>query len=244
MSQQIINVGTSPDDGTGDPLRTAMIKVQNNFSEFYTAITPTGRNVGIGTTTPSARLNVVAELDYDAVRITQTGTGNALVVEDSTNPDATSFIINKDGNVGINKNLPTFPLDVNGDINTTGKLRFNAGTKYIGFESGSYNLPGADLNINGSKAITVGNFNTYAPTLTGTGASGLWDITVADATYSTGSRTNTFTVGTAAKFVQNGNFGINKVSPQAKLHVGGDSIVDRTLTVGAINSSYEAIIGL
>jgi len=244
MSQQIINVGTSPDDGTGDPLRTAMIKVQNNFSEFYTAISPTGRNVGIGTTTPSARLNVVAELDYDAVRITQTGTGNALVVEDSTNPDVTSFIVNKDGNVGINKNLPTFPLDVNGDINTSGKLRFNAGTKYIGFENGSYVLPAADLNINGSKAITVGNFNTYAPTLTGTGATGLWNISVADATYSTGSRANTFTIGTASTFVANGNFGINKASPQAKLHVGGDSIVDRTLTVGAINSSYEAIIGL
>ena len=244
MSQQIINVGTSPDDGTGDPLRTAMIKVQNNFSEFYTAISPTGRNVGIGITDPSARLNVVADLNYDAVRITQTGTGNALVVEDSTNPDATSFIVNKDGNVGINKNLPTFPLDVNGDINTTGKLRFNSTSKYIGFESGSYVLPGADLNINGFKAITVGNFNTYAPTLTGTGASGLWDITVADATYSTGSRANTFTVGTAAKFVQNGNFGINKASPQAKLDVGGSVIVNNSLTVGSLTLTSSGITGI
>jgi hypothetical protein len=244
MAKKIINVGNSPDDGTGDTLRLSMQKINDNFTEFYDAITPTGTYVGIGTQTPSARLNIVANLTDDAVRITQTGTGNVLVVEDSTNPDATSFVINKDGNVGINKNLPTFPLDVNGDINTSGKLRFNAGTKYIGFENGSYTLPGADLNINGSKAITVSNFNTYAPTLTGTGASGLWSITVADATYSTGSRANTFTFGTAANFVQNGNFGINKVSPQAKLHIGGDSIVDRTLTVGAINSSYEAIIGL
>ena len=37
MSQQNINVGTVPNDGTGDPIRTAMIKVQNNFSEFYAA---------------------------------------------------------------------------------------------------------------------------------------------------------------------------------------------------------------
>ena len=33
----------------------------------------------------------------DALRITQTGTGNALVVEDSANPDATPFVINADG---------------------------------------------------------------------------------------------------------------------------------------------------
>ena len=35
----------------------------------------------------------------DALRVTQTGTGNALVVEDNTNPDATSFVIDTSGNV-------------------------------------------------------------------------------------------------------------------------------------------------
>ena len=37
----------------------------------------------------------------DLVRITQTGTGNALVVEDSTNPDSTPFVVDASGNVGI-----------------------------------------------------------------------------------------------------------------------------------------------
>lgn len=41
MAQQNIGVGTVPNDGTGDTLRTAMIKTQNNFSEFYAAFTPT-----------------------------------------------------------------------------------------------------------------------------------------------------------------------------------------------------------
>jgi hypothetical protein len=35
MSQQIINVGQTPNDGAGDPLRTAFIKINNNFSELY-----------------------------------------------------------------------------------------------------------------------------------------------------------------------------------------------------------------
>jgi hypothetical protein len=37
----------------------------------------------------------------DALRITQTGTGNALEVEDSANPDSTPFIIGPDGEIRI-----------------------------------------------------------------------------------------------------------------------------------------------
>jgi hypothetical protein len=35
MAQQTINIGTSPNDGTGDPLRTAMTKTNSNFTELY-----------------------------------------------------------------------------------------------------------------------------------------------------------------------------------------------------------------
>ena len=31
---QLVNVGASPDDGTGDPLRTAYTKINNNFLEL------------------------------------------------------------------------------------------------------------------------------------------------------------------------------------------------------------------
>jgi hypothetical protein len=41
-----------------------------------------------------------------ALRVTQTGSGNALVVEDSTNPDSTPFVINADGNVLIGTTSP------------------------------------------------------------------------------------------------------------------------------------------
>jgi hypothetical protein len=36
-----------------------------------------------------------------ALRVTQLGTGNALVVEDSTSPDATAFVVDQHGKVGI-----------------------------------------------------------------------------------------------------------------------------------------------
>jgi len=55
--------------------------------------------VGVGTTSPGAKLNVVTSSSGDAVRITQTGAGNSFVVEDSTNPDASPFVINTTGNI-------------------------------------------------------------------------------------------------------------------------------------------------
>ena len=35
MTQEIINIGTQPNDGEGDPLRTAFGKINNNFSQLF-----------------------------------------------------------------------------------------------------------------------------------------------------------------------------------------------------------------
>ncbi len=71
-----------------------------------------------------------------ALRITQTGAGNALVVEDSTNPDATPFVIEANGRVLVGSSsiintalLGAAFLQVNGDGNERSQLlvsRFSA----------------------------------------------------------------------------------------------------------------------
>jgi len=48
MAQQIITVGATPNDGAGDPIRTAFIKSNNNFSQLYSRVqvTPPSSTVG------------------------------------------------------------------------------------------------------------------------------------------------------------------------------------------------------
>ena len=51
MAREIINVGSAPNDGTGDPLRTAYIKTNNNFGELYSRAQtnpPTSLNGSLG----------------------------------------------------------------------------------------------------------------------------------------------------------------------------------------------------
>lgn len=49
-SQQIINIGTLPNDGTGDPLRTAYAKINNNFSNLFTTFVNSTISYTIGDT--------------------------------------------------------------------------------------------------------------------------------------------------------------------------------------------------
>jgi hypothetical protein len=50
MPQQIINVGTGPNSATGDPIRTAFQKCNNNFTSLFTGGIGTGSVVSIGIT--------------------------------------------------------------------------------------------------------------------------------------------------------------------------------------------------
>ena len=46
MAQQLITVGANPNDGTGEPLRTAFIKINENFNEVY-ATSAVGSNFNL-----------------------------------------------------------------------------------------------------------------------------------------------------------------------------------------------------
>jgi hypothetical protein len=48
--QEWINIGEQPNDGTGDPLRTAFSKINNNFSNLFSTTTVTGNTFTTGLT--------------------------------------------------------------------------------------------------------------------------------------------------------------------------------------------------
>jgi hypothetical protein len=68
--------------------------------------------------------NVVISTDSSgpALKITQTGTGPVLRVQDETDPDATPFIITSSGYVGIGTVAPSEALDIDND----GKIQLSA----------------------------------------------------------------------------------------------------------------------
>ena len=72
MAQQIINVGTAPNDGLGDPLRTAFTKTNNNFTQLFATAGITG--IANGTS------NVQIPLANGNVTISSAGAPNVLIV--------------------------------------------------------------------------------------------------------------------------------------------------------------------
>ena len=72
MSQQIINIGNQPDNGNGDPLRTAFTKTNDNFTEIYAAGL-VGSNVTIANNTISiSALNGNIVLKPNGIGVVQT----------------------------------------------------------------------------------------------------------------------------------------------------------------------------
>lgn len=61
MTQRIINVGTLPNDGTGDPLRVAFEKINLNFNELFAGVL-LATSVDGGS---AASLYSVAEMNID-----------------------------------------------------------------------------------------------------------------------------------------------------------------------------------
>jgi hypothetical protein len=69
------------------------------------------QSIAIGTDSTSYRLNIVTNTSADAVRISQTGTGNSIVIDDTTT-NSTPVVVTGNGKVGIGTASVTAPLTV------------------------------------------------------------------------------------------------------------------------------------
>lgn len=85
MSQEIINIGAAPNDGTGDPARTAFTKTNDNFGQLFNA------PYGLLESTRTTFLTIVIPLANTLVDIVP-----ATVISANTTSD---FIADVDGSI-------------------------------------------------------------------------------------------------------------------------------------------------
>ena len=75
MAQQIINIGVTSNDGSGDPLRTAFNKINNNFSELY--------ETGAAGANFNLTGNEIAATNSNGnIELVPNGSGSVIVVDD------------------------------------------------------------------------------------------------------------------------------------------------------------------
>ena len=114
--------GTLPvaNGGTGVATLTGLVK-GNGTSAFSAAVAGTDYPGLATSNTFSADQVISVNSSGDALRITQIGAGNALVVEDSANPDATPFVVAADGKLGLGTSTPASKIEI--QDSTTANLR-------------------------------------------------------------------------------------------------------------------------
>lgn len=76
MAQQVINIGGTANDGTGDPLRTAFTKTNQNFAELY-AKSAAGSNLDLSD-------NKIESINSNGnIELIPNGAGRVVIVDDS-----------------------------------------------------------------------------------------------------------------------------------------------------------------
>ena len=160
MAKQTINIGSSANDKTGDPLRTAFNKINENFTELYGA-SPFGQQVTIAGNQISAN-----ESNADLVL---SGSGTGGVVASAVRIDGTSLSSSDSTQININENLDVGGnITASGNITATGDIFANGNinlgnassdqTKVVGvFEADNIQIDGTTITTNttnGSVTIT------------------------------------------------------------------------------------------
>ena len=177
----------------------------------------------------------------ELVRITQTGAGNALVVEDAANPDSTPFIVDFAGRVGIGK-TPSTKLDVDGSAAFNGETTITGNTLIRqALNQDAISIRGRAGGSSGYNVILTTGTLTGSATATFAGVNGtvittgnLTDIT-SIGTLSALTITGNLTVDTNTLFVDatNNRVGVGTLNPSTALDVVG------TVTATTFNGNAD-----
>ena len=194
MSQEYINVGPAPNDGLGDPIRTAFIKTNNNFSHLYSIPQDTPPPTLIGSVGDFAGMYAY-DSTYFYYCFADYTTGNSAIWAQLTQAGNLSVtaINNGNSNVTINGSGANAIINIGGVANiavfaTTGVYLSGVVSAAGNVRGGNINTVGqitADGNITGNYILGNGsqltglpatysdaNVAAYLPTYTGNVGSG------------------------------------------------------------------------
>ena len=152
MAQQTINIGSSANDGTGDPLRTAFDKINDNFTELY------GSTAEANDLVEDSTPQLGGDLDVNGRRITSARSNEDIVLL----PNGTGGVVAS----AIRIAGTTISSDDSSTININEGLVVD-GTASI---SGASTLTGA---VSASSTLAVTGAATLSSTLAVTGATTL-----------------------------------------------------------------------
>jgi len=141
MTQQIINVGNTTNDGTGDTLRVGAQKINNNFTELYGTVNYLS-NYTFSIPTASTSVAGLVKVDGSSITITS-GTISATPY---TLPTATTSVL---GGVKVDGTSVTIS---NGVISATAPYILPTATTSV---LGGVKVDGTSVTINGSGVISA-----------------------------------------------------------------------------------------
>ena len=182
-------------------------------------------SVGIGSSVPTSQIDIITS--QQAVNIKSTnGVGNIVRVDNSVSDDA-PFIIDVNGNVGINTITAVAPLDVVGNAAVTGSVRIYESDRsnYVGLQVGSLT---SDLTFTLPTGIGTAGYVLF------TSGSGVLDWKVAsnqEVIAGTGITITYSTVGSGLTVATIGNSGITSLVAGENIQInvtGGVGIISAT----------------
>jgi hypothetical protein len=221
MAIEIINVGTSANDGTGDPLRDAFIKCNDNFEELDTTKQNTLTNpvTGTGANGQVAFWNA-----------TNTQTGDNGLFWDNTNKRLEIF--NSSVGVGIAPLIVRNNVPYQSPFTQFIQVWQNSGGGVLASVRADGRIFSSN-DVNSNYFVTNIGGNAGAPSFRASGGNGIFFPT-----------TNTIAISTNStermRLDSNGNVGIGTTNPQARLDVRAQGALSTDIAFRVRNSADNA----
>ena len=153
MAKQTIGIGTSANDGTGDPLRDAFDKVNDNFDEVYSAFTFASNNATVANNVLIGNSTVNSVANSTTVSISNstsevTATSGSLLVGNST--------------VNTTSNSSTIVVSNSTSSITVSEGTIAVGNSTVNTTANSSLVNATSVTVNSNTGLTLGTSDTRA----------------------------------------------------------------------------------